>query len=375
MVQGHMNKNYILSITMLSGTILGAGIFSLPNVMSRVGLILGAVYLVFFGLIYFLVHRFYGETLLLAPPGHNFLYFLKESMGEWAWRISSAIIVAEFLLILTVYLILAPSFGVLVFGAGTAAMTVLTVFWALASLFIFLRLDVLGWTEFWGVTAILVFVLFIFHFGAGSLNGALWPSAAGWTTFLFPFAPLLFSLAGRSAMAQVVEKERMVEAAGQPFSVTKVAFWGTFIAAAIYFLFVVAVLRLTPNPTADTLSGLGGLPPGILVLLGGIGLLAIWKSYIVIGLNTKEMLELDLGLSKTLGALVVIAVPLIFYAVGLNNFLSVVGLLGGLFLAFDSALVVHIWRRLVPRSHLRPLSWLLYAVFLAAAIFEIISLA
>jgi tryptophan-specific transport protein len=374
MVQGHMNKNYILSITMLSGTILGAGIFSLPYILGSVGLLIGAGYLIFFGLVYFLVHRFYGEALLVAPPGHNFLYFLKESMGARTWRISSAIIIAEFLLILTVYLILAPTFGAFVFGAGVAGTAVLAVFWALGSLFIFLRLDVLGWTEFLGVAAVLVFTVFIFGFGSGSLNGALWPKDVGFAVFLLPFGPLLFSLAGRSAMAQVVEKERDSEKAGRPFSVAKVAFWGTFIAAAVYFLFVMAVLRLTPHPAPDALSGLGGLPAGVLALLGIIGLLAIWKSYIVIGLNTKEMLELDLKVPKVWGALAVIAAPLAFYAVGLNDFLSVIGLLGSLFLAFDSALVVHIWRRLVPNSKWRPVSWALYAIFLAAAIYEIISL-
>ncbi len=358
----------------LTGTILGAGIFSLPYVIGNVGLFLGAAYLVCFGLVYFFIHRFYGEALLTAPPGHNFLYFLKESIGARAWRLSSAIIVAEFLLILTVYLILAPSFGAFVFGSGAAGTAVLAVFWALGSLFIFLRLDVLGWTEFLGVAAILAFTLFIFGFGAAPLSGALWPKDIGLAALLLPFGPLLFSLAGRSAMAQVVEKERDSAKAGRPFSVVKVAFWGTFIAAAVYFLFVVAVLRLTPHPAPDALSGLGGLPAGVLAILGIIGLLAIWKSYIVIGLNTKEMLELDLGLPKAWGALAVIAAPMAFYAIGLNDFLSVIGLLGGLFLAFDSALVVYIWRRLVPRSRLRPLSWVLYAIFLAAAIFEIISL-
>ncbi len=367
-----MNKNFLFAVMILAGTILGAGIFSLPYVVSRVGLVLGAGYLVFFSLVYFLVHRFYGESLMTAPPGHNFLYFLRESMGEWAWRISSAIIIAEFLLILTVYLILAPTFGTLIFGANGTI--VLMTFWILGSLFIFFRLNVLGWTEFFGVAAILVFTFLIFSFGRVALGGAALPGGLGLTSLFLPLGPLLFALAGRSAMAQVVEKERAAQEVGKPFSIAKVAFWGTFIAAAVYFIFVLGILRLTPNPAPDTLSGLGGLPPVVLVVLGVIGLLAIWKSYIVIGLNTKEMLEMDLKVSKFWGGLAVVALPVVFYLIGLNSFLSVIGLIGSLFLAFDSALVVHIWRRLVPQSKWRPVSWLLYAVFLAAAIFEIISL-
>jgi tryptophan-specific transport protein len=368
-----MNRNYLLAIMILTGTILGAGIFSLPYILGSVGLLIGAGYLIFFGLVYFLVHRFYGEVLMTAPPGHNFLYFLRESMGEIFWKISSFIIVAEFLLILTVYLILAPVFGQLIFAGGAAA--VLIAFWMLGSLFIFFRLTVIGWTEFFGVAAVIAFVTLIFGFGSSSAAVSVLPSGWSATLFFLPFGPLLFSLAGRSAMAQVVEKERDSEKRGRPFSITRVALWGTFLAAAVYFIFAIGVLRIAPHPTPDTLSGLPGLPPAILVILGVVGLVAIWKSYIVIGLNAKEMLELDLRTSRFWGALAVIGLPLAFYLVGFNNFLAVIGLLGSLFLAFDSALVVHIWRRLVPNSKWRPVSWALYAIFLAAAIYEIISLA
>ncbi len=366
-----MNKNSLFAVMILAGTILGAGIFSLPYIFSRVGWLLAAGYLVVFASIYYLVHRFYGESLLTAPPGHNFLYFLKESMSEWAWRLSSLIIVAEFLLILTVYLILAPTFGALIFNGGGAVF--LLAFWSLGSLFIFFRLSVLGWTEFIGVAAIIVFILAIFGFGRASLAGAA-PSLGGVAEFFLPFGPLLFALAGRSAMAQVVEEKRKSEGSGRSLSVSGVAFQGTFLAAVVYFVFAIGVLRLTPAPTPDTLSGLGGLPPTVLALLGVVGLIAIWKSYIVIGLNAKEMLEYDLKTPRSWSALAVVCLPVIFYLAGFNNFLSVISLLGGLFLAFDSALVVHIWRRLVPKNKFRPLSWLLYAVFLAAAIFEIISL-
>ncbi|MCL4404193.1 hypothetical protein M1432_02535 [Patescibacteria group bacterium] len=368
-----MNKSFLISVTILAGTILGAGIFSLPYILGQVGLVLAAAYLLFFGLVYFLVHLFYGEALKTAPPGHNFLYFLRESMNPWASQASSIVVLAEFLLILTVYLILAPAFGALIFGV--AARPVLLVFWALGSLFIFFRLSVVGWTEFFGVAALVAFIAVVFGFGSGPLGAQVWPPALNWPLVFLPFGPLLFSLAGRSAMAQVVEKERESAKAGAPFSIGRVAFWGTFLAAAVYFAFAIGVLRLTSHPTPDTLSGLTGLPPAALAVLGVMGLVAIWKSYIVIGLNAKEMLDLDLKWPKVLGALAVVAGPPIFYFLGLNNFLSVIGLLGGLFLAFDSALVVHIWRRLVPRSRWRPVSWALYAIFLAAAVYEIISLA
>lgn len=366
-----MSKNFLLSVTILAGTILGAGIFSMPYVVSRVGLALGAAYLLFFGYVYFLVHKFYGEALQTAPPGHNFLYFLRESMGRAYWNIASAIIVAEFILILTVYLILAPAFGALIFGGGGWA--VLLGFWALGSLFIFFRLNVLGWTEFLGVAAILAFLILIFGFGSGPVAASAWPDSLTWPLFFLPFGPLLFSLAGRSAMVQVIEEKRKSEKAGRSFSVGQVAFWGTFLAAVVYFVFAIGILRLAPSPSPDTLSGLRNLPGVVLAVLGAVGLVAIWKSYIVIGLNAKEMFDLDLKWPRFLGGLAVVALPLALYSAGLNNFLSAIGLLGGLFLAFDSALVVHIWRRLVPRSKLRPLSWALYAIFLAAAVYEIIS--
>ena len=56
-------KDKILAISVLSGTIIGAGVFALPYVFARTGFWLGLVYLAVFGLVYFFVHLMYAELL------------------------------------------------------------------------------------------------------------------------------------------------------------------------------------------------------------------------------------------------------------------------------------------------------------------------
>ena len=125
----------------------------------------------------------------------------------------------------------------------------------------------LGWTEFFGVAAILVFTFLIFSFGRVALGGAALPGGLGLTSLFLPLGPLLFALAGRSAMAQVVEKGARRSRSGEAVHYSPVSPFGALSSPmAVYFIFVLGILRLTPNPAPDTLSGLGGLPPVVLVV-------------------------------------------------------------------------------------------------------------
>lgn len=366
-----MNKDFLLTTGLLAGTIIGAGIFSLPYVVSRLGILNGFFYLIGFALVYFVVHLMYANLIRVNQGEHQFFYLAKKYLPRGLSDFASFIILAELVFVLTVYLILAPTFAKLVFGEGGLA--ALFVFWFLGSIFIFAKLSFLDWAEFLGTLSILVIVAIIFFVGGGSRFGTPIFTPMNLPLFFLPFGPMLFSLAGRPAISKVMEKYRQVKAGGKNLSLNKVIFWGTVIPAVVYFLFAVSILRLNPEPSAEALNSLGFLPPAILILLGLLGLLTLWTSYFIIGANIKDILRIDLKKPAWFGAFAVLATPLILYFLGFKNFLPAVSLTGGIFLSLEGIFVITMWRKAFPQNPWRPVVFPLYLVFLAAMVYVIIS--
>ena len=150
-----------------------------------------------------------------------------------------------------------------------------------------------------------------------------------------------------------------------------VIFLGTAIPAVVYFFFTLGVLKLNPFVTPETLNSLGALSNSTQMLLGVFGLIALWTSYFVIGINVRDIMRVDLRRPKIEGAAVVLIAPLLLYALGFQNFLPAVSFIGSVFLALEGIFIVMMWRKAFPKNPLRLLSFLLYAVFVIALGYEV----
>ena len=366
-----MGKDFFLTTGLLAGTIIGAGIFSLPYVFSQIGFGAGLFYLIFFTLVYFVIHLMYAKIIESKDGAHQFFYFAKNYLPKKIANTASFIILFELILVLTVYLILAPTFAELIFGQG--GLTALLIFWFLGSLFMFVKLEWLGWAEFLGTLCILAIVISVIFLGKAPALGAPIFRKIDWPLFFLPFGPLLFSLAGRPAIAKVVEECRKIKSSGRSITLNKIILWGTFIPPIVYLLFVVGILRLNPNVSPEALSGLGFLPPLALGFLGFLGLLTLWTSYFIIGINIKDILRIDLKRSTRFSVFVVLIAPLVLYFVGFKNFLSVVSLTGSVFLVLEGIFVIAMWRKAFPKNNWRWISWPLYFIFVVALGYEIVN--
>lgn len=366
-----MNPFFLFAVAMLAGTIMGAGIFSLPFVAGSVGLSLGLFYLALFAGVYCALHLMFAHILSDEHGKHDLPHVVEEYLGETAGRIASFTVLTELLLVLTAYLALAPSFFAVMFGAPHTLTTLL--FWAVSSWFIFVSLRTLGLADVIGVAVLMGVVGMTYIFSIGHASAQASVHGISWFAYLLPFGPLLFAMSGRPAIFKVVEEWRASHAARKPFSLYAAITWGTLIPVAIYALFVVAVLKLTATPSTDALSGLVGvLPRFAYFALGAMGIIAIWKSYFMIGANIRDILRRDMSVSDIESAVIVLVVPLLLYAFGAREFLSIVGFIGGVFLALEGVFIVAVWRKKYGSHPLRHAATALFAVFALAILYELV---
>ncbi|MDI6821246.1 MAG: aromatic amino acid transport family protein [Patescibacteria group bacterium] len=364
-----MGKGSVLATGLLAGTIIGAGIFSLPYVFSRLGILCGVFYLLFFTLVYFVIHKMYAELAETCEHNHQFIYFIKTYLPKFLSKIASFSVLGGLIFVLTVYLILAPTFFETAFGISHSVS--FFIFWLFGSLFIFAKLNWMGWAEIAGTISVALIVLIIVIVSFDSPLKTPLFQKLDLTAIFLPFGPLLFSLAGRTAVSKVVEEHRKIKKEGSNFSLKKVIFWGTFIPAIIYFVFIIGVLKLNPQVSPESLNSLGSLSPFLISLLGIMGIITLWTSYFMIGINVKDILTLDLKISRLLAAFITLAVPPFLYFLGIRDFLSAVAFAGSVFVALEALFVIMMWRKAFPQNPWRFVSWPLYLVFVAAIGYEI----
>lgn len=365
-----------LAIGLLTGTIIGAGIFALPYLFKTAGLLTGFFYLALGSVVYITVYGLYADVILRTAGEHRFVGYARRYLGRVPAAFSILMTIVETILVLTIYLILSLSFSRLIFPADQG-ISMLIIFWVIGSLSIFWGERRIAAYELLVTIGIVAIIVIVFLFGVPALDqlqAGDWSPQASW--WLLPLAPVLFALSGRVAVPPLIKilKDRR--------AIIKAISIGTILSAVVYALFAVSIIALSPAVSKDAVSGLVGVVPGIvLALIGAFGLLSLLSSYTTIGFDINKSLTLDLKLSGGLRILLVVVAPLALYFAGLQDFIVLIGFVGGIFLALESLFIIWMWQRANETSKNGPLlvsrnnTFLVgisMIVFVAALIYEFV---
>jgi tyrosine-specific transport protein len=351
--------------SVLSGTIIGAGVFALPYVFQELGFLISALYLIVFSLVHVALHHMYAELLTATPREHHYLYLAERYLPNWFARVMSFVVFGGLIFALTIYLTLSPTFLRLIFGATDLLHAAL--FWLAGSMLMFLGLRGQGWVQVACVIGIIFITLVVFFVGLVYGSGAPLLGSPRAVSFLIPFGALLFSFGGRVAIPEMVAVWRQGR---KRFSLSHALSLGTLFPALVYALFVFGIVRLVPTVQPDALSGLS-LNPGLMMLLGAFGLAAIVTSYFMIGENIQDILRVDLRLPRAVSDFLPVIVPLALYLAGFRDFVGLVSFAGGVFGGLIGFSVVLMWWRAFPHHEYRWVGIPLYIVFGVAIVYAV----
>lgn len=347
-----MYKNIILPASILAGTIIGAGMFSLPFVFKEAGLLSGLFYLALFGVTFIFVYLLYADLILRTPGEHRFVGYAKLYLGNSGFWAALLIGLAQLFFVLTIYLILAPSFSKLLIAGNNFYHFLF--FWILGSSVILFDIKRIAWLEFLIVAGMAAIIALISLFGLKDFI----LSPIGWgnpdfSKFLSA-GPILFALSGSLIVPEVVSYFR---ASAIPISFLKKSLMlGGILPVLAYLAFVFGILGLSGSVSEDAVSGLVGRAPAwILVLAGILGFLSLISSYIAIGLNARKILQYDLFIFGWLSKLLVIIIPPILYFLGLQNFIKAVSFTGSIFMPLESIFIIFMWLKADRKSEIPPI--------------------
>ena len=348
---------------------VGDGVFALPFVFYQAGWLLCLCYLVVLGAIVAFAHFIYFKTLEKVGERERLLGLARIHLGETGFWIGFAAIVIGLLLTLVAYLILGSQFIRLGFP-DLPSWLPLIAFWLFIAAIMLLQDGRVVELEIVGIVATTIVIALIF-FTAFPNVGFDGSPAVNWSNAFLPFGAVLFSIAGWTSVEPAYESRKGIRRKMNPW-LALVS--GTAFAALLYAMFAAGILGTAPHITPDTISGLAAWPSWKRDIIAALGLLAVATVSMPISREIKNSLEKDLKWNKTWTRVLIVFFPLACVLAGLNNFLIVVGIVGGVFLSTQYLLIVSVGRRVLnPSLTKKILLDIVAGMFVIAAVYQIIS--
>ena len=349
-----LSNPFLLVLSTLVGTIVGAGIFGLPYVVAKSGIIPGVFYFVFLGGVVMILHLMFGEIALRTKEKHRLIGYASLYLGGWAKKLVTVSTVVGIVGALLAYIIIGGDFLYIVFGSliPFSSATFSVVFWFLLSLFILLGIQAIARIEFFTNVVLFIVVGIIFIFALPHLqaeNFVFFDSS-----FLFlPYGVVLFAFLGLSAIPEVAE---LFKHNSEKRSLDNLIVWSFIIAGGLYAAFTLFVVGVSGNATSqDALRGLTPFLGEKVVVLGALfGLLALADSFLVIGNYLKNSLRYDYKLPYGVSAAAAIFSPIVLFLFGLREFIVVIGVVGALVAAVEGLVIILIYRTIKEKGDRKP---------------------
>ncbi len=346
---------------------IGDGVFALPFVFYEAGWVAGLFYLVVLGIFVGVAHVVYLKTLEKIGEKERLLGLTEKYFGRSGFWIGFVAIVLGLLLTLVAYLILGTQFIRLAVPSAVPGVAFL-VFWLIISLPVLLGDRKVVDLELVGVACSSAVIVLIFATAWPNITFAGVPALNAAKLFL-PFGAVLFALAGWTGVEPAYESRKKFGEKRDPW---RPLVLGTFFAGALYLLFAAGILGSAPIVTSDTVSGLVAWPLWKKEIVAILGLLAVATVYLPISREVRNSLEKDLHWNKFTARSLIIFAPPALVLLGFNNFLIIIGLVGGLFISLQYLLIIFVGRRVLSLSPPKKFFLdLIATAFVAAAVYSL----
>ncbi len=337
-----MHKGFFEGVAILVGMIIGAGVFTLPYLSLKSGIVPTLILLALVSVLVIYIHLLYGELTLRTEkpcglPGYVGIY-----LGDKAKKFVLLTTLLTFSISLLILLLLATQFLTVLLnqlGINLASPWIFTILWLVIS-FITIHDSRLAIK----VNLIFSFVLvaiFIFI----SLKSLpviqienLIP--VHWLGFFLPYGAIFYAINGLTAVPESLQTARINKLPSKKYK--QIIFLGTIIPVIIYALFMVSVVGVSGLATTKTAisSLVGAMGPRIVILGAVLGLLAVTTSYVSFGMYLKHLFVNDLNFTRVIAQALILLTPFVLYFTGLNNFLQAISFMGALLGGAEGILVL-----------------------------------
>ncbi|PIT90174.1 MAG: hypothetical protein COU22_03645 [Candidatus Komeilibacteria bacterium CG10_big_fil_rev_8_21_14_0_10_41_13] len=318
------DKPLFEAISLLTGTIIGAGVLGIPYVVYKSGFLTGLVLMVVICLSVLLINLHVGEIVLSTNKRHQMTGYAGKYLGRWGKYLMFGSVVFGFYGALLAYII--GEGQVLAALTGGNAFIYSLIFFVFGCLLVYVGLNVIKETEFLLTMVILVIVVIISIWGSRFLD---WQHLTEFdlTKLLIPYGVIFFSIGGSSAIPHMREVLK-----GKEYLLKKSIIIGTSIPFFVYLIFTLVVIGVSGPAVTEVASvGLGEAMGRSMVIFGNLfAFFTMATSFLTLGLALRNTYQYDFNLRRNLAWALTVSVPLIFFLLGTQSFIKVMGTVGAI---------------------------------------------
>ncbi len=352
-------KSYFKAISILSGLIIGAGIFALPWQAANNTFFVFLVFLAFILPILISLHLIYSEIILATPETHRFIGYVNYYYGKVAKMFIAFVMLVVFLGSLLAYLVLSTKFLVFIFPNLSYSLAGVISF-LICAIPAYFELKKVSFLEMLSIVIIILISLFLFFLGKENISKNLFYfKPANFSLFLSLYGVLLYSLYGLSAIPE------LISAVGKESKkvIKKSIIIGTILPAFVYLFFVISFFKIFPlkniSPEAiNSFANVKGNFHFLAIILGGFGFLAVITSFWVLGSNLKNSFYFDFGIKKTYSWLLAVFIPFGFYLLGVKNFVKIISFVGAFGLGLEAIIMIFLYKKIKKQVKKEKISFL-----------------
>ena len=325
-----MNKggSFIQAVSVLVGTIVGVGIFTVPYVVQKGGILTLFFYVVLLSFVEYVLLKHYTDVVLAVKKPHRIPGYVREFLGaryDYLARIFASFgsngALLAYILVGGVFIhtALSPYLSGSVFLYTTLLLL-------LESIVVWFGIKSIARFEVFMTVLLFVAIGFIVERGFNNMDVRHY-TAINWKYWFLPYGPILFSLGGLAAvptMCTLLNKNKQ--------KIYSACRWGVVLSAFAIIVFALSIIGITGDQTTpDTLVGLNSaLGNGVVKLTLILGILSIVTSFLTIAQALREQYEWDWGIGGKKAFFLTISIPYALYLLGVQNLTKVVSLTGAI---------------------------------------------
>jgi len=369
---------YYQSIAVMFGYIIGVGMFGLPYLTNKVGVLSFLLLLVGMAFVQYFCHLIFASVILETKayhrlPGYAGIYLGKfwKHLGLLTKVVGNYGSLLAYIVITGIFLnqLLAPYFGenILLYA---------TVLFLAEALIIFFGVKSIGPAEL-VMTGLLFLVLgFLCVKGVPHLAISNY-HLADWRLFFLPYGAMLFALDGSGAVPLAVKLLNRDQKATK--KVIRISIFGSMFIILFFVLIITGISG--DNTTPDALVGLEGiLSQNIINVALLFGVLTMITSFLGVAEDLRESLSEDYKINKTLAWALTITAPFLLYLAGVSDLIQIISFTGAVSGSLGVIILLLIFNKL--RKEEKPLKLFkkkpslffiafLVCLFLAGMVYEV----
>lgn len=321
-VRQFFNQPWIRAAGVLFSTVVGAGMLSIPYVVSRVGTAVGVFYILGMGLVMCTVHLLIAEIVIRTRTHLQLTGIVRKYIGARAMWLMALVFLVLHIGAMVAYLIGEGESLSALLGGPAIFWTIL--FFILGTLVIARGSKSIARFDFWMSIATVSAISILVWQSLDAVASWVYAPHMG-ASLLLPFGVLLFAFHGTSA---IPELEMIVGSDAR--ALRKAVLVGSLVPIFIYTIFAVVVVAVTGSATTQVATiGLGSAVGSRVIIIGNLfAVIAMSSSFVTIGQALRRTFQWDYGWHSIAALAAAVGIPLVLYIVGARQFIQVIAFVG-----------------------------------------------